>query len=413
MQSTTAISVPDLAAAASDATQRARLSRNDVSRGIARRQQVRVAQARWSAQRSTQRWTSRRGLSLWLTVAAMTVLCGFMSFAVDLGRVQLAKAELHRAADAAARAAASDLGQGIGRIRKVAREYAAYNKVDGQPLQLENSDIEVGYWDGDGRTFTPTGNDTRANAVRITARRSQQRGNGIPLLFARVLGPRYCDVHASSVAMLIPGADVDRKVNATANPFLAGMPKGTLASPNNPHNSPDFAGVENHPDPAVARQSPPRMTGLTIREGATLTFDSIDGVARHDPDLPFFDPDGQLTDIGRNTAGAEHGKSDLKAPINALVGVFLTDENPAYTPAPKMLDFSTRQSREFTTLAPELKQLFWIGDGKTGDGVTQQFVVPPGATRLYLATWDFFEWNNNYGWRTIKITRPAQVVTVQ
>src|SRR5436305_1499833 len=125
------------------------------------------------------------------------------------------------------------------------------------------------------------------------------------------------DLQTVAVAVLTPAVDVNQSVLATANPFLSGMPAGTMASPNNPHNSPDFAGTPDNP-----RQSPfPVKMGLA--EGQVLTFDSIDGTARHDPNLAYYNPDGQLDDIGHNTAGSEHGIADVQCPINALVGVFL------------------------------------------------------------------------------------------
>lgn len=73
-----------------------------------------------------------------------------------------------------------------------------------------------------------------------------------------------------------------------------------------------------------------------------------------------------------------------------LAGVFTQDERlPA--PAPPILDFSsTALTRSFTELAPQLNQSFSIGDGLTGtgSGTTQRFVVPDGATRLYLGIID-------------------------
>jgi len=66
-----------------------------------------------------------------------------------------------------------------------------------------------------------------------------------------------------------------------------------------------------------------------------------------------------------------------------LVGVFLNDEIPS-DPAPPRLDFM--QAHEFETLSPQLKQIFFIGDGltKTGTGQRQKFYIPPTATRLFL-----------------------------
>ena len=53
------------------------------------------------------------GVSNLYLVLVMTVLCGFVSLAVDLGRVQMAKTELQQAADAAALAGVSGLEAGV------------------------------------------------------------------------------------------------------------------------------------------------------------------------------------------------------------------------------------------------------------------------------------------------------------
>jgi hypothetical protein len=65
-----------------------------------------------------------------------------------------------------------------------------------------------------------------------------------------------------------------------------------------------------------------------------------------------------------------------------LVGVFLTDEPPS-TSAPTRLDFTKRE--RFRTLAPEVGQTFFIGDGRD-----RTFRVPPGATRLFLGFADAY-----------------------
>ena len=59
-------------------------------------------------------------------------------------------------------------------------------------------------------------------------------------------------------------------------------------------------------------------------------------------------------------------------------------------PAPAGLDFSTPPARSQPSMAPVLNQVFFIGDGLTGtgSGSVQQFVVPLGATRLYLGSSD-------------------------
>jgi len=349
----------------------------------------------------------RNGTVLIYTIIAMTVLCGFVSFAVDLGRVQLAKSELRTVADGAARAAAGGMGVSQSEAISRARAIARANKIDGAAFDIDTAqDIKFGKWNAATRTFAPSAFN-QANAVHMITRKAQSRNTAINLMFASVLGRKFCDASGECVVEFKAGVDVDQNVGGTANPFLAGMPSGSVASLNNPHNSPDYAGTRSNP-----RQSPVAIT-MPIQGGMELTFDSINGDVRHDPNLPFFSPDGELTAIGRNTNGSENGISDLTAPINALVAVFLDDNAPNLTSAPAMLDFSTAASRDFKTLKPKLKQIFFIGDGKTSEGRDQRFVAPAGATRMYLATWDFFEWNNNAGSRNIKISNPDSIVTVK
>ena len=71
------------------------------------------------------------------------------------------------------------------------------------------------------------------------------------------------------------------------------------------------------------------------------------------------------------------------------MGVFETATGPAGGPPPATLDF-TVIGTSFASLSPALNQVFYIGDGLTGDGSgsVQQFIVPLGATRLYLGCAD-------------------------
>ena len=248
---------------------------------------------------------------------------------------------------------------------------------------------------------------SKLNAVHVTARRIAARKTAVPLLLASVIGAGACDVQAETVVMIIPAVSVNQNVPATANPFLAGMPAGSVASLNNPHNSPDYAGAASNP-----RQSPLAIT-MPIGTGGEYTFDSIDGTARHDPNLAYFNPDGELSDINHNTNGSENGIGDIRAPINALVGVFLGDDQPSKSSAPAMTDASGDSARNQAVVSPKLKQIFYIGDGMTDAGLKQTFVAPTGATRLFLATWDFYEWNNNAGYRNIQVNRPEKILLVK
>lgn len=77
-----------------------------------------------------------------------------------------------------------------------------------------------------------------------------------------------------------------------------------------------------------------------------------------------------------------------------LTGVFTTAAGPDGT-APPRLDFSSTSTsvpggRGFTTLSPLTDQLFYVGDGLTGEGTgsLQTFNVPDEATHLYLGLID-------------------------
>jgi Flp pilus assembly protein TadG len=374
----------------------------------------------------------RKGNAVIYMLVYMVVLSAFCSLAVDLGRVQLAKTELRRAADGAARAGAAGIPTDISTATALALQYGMLNKVDGSPLVLDiGQDIEYGKWDMTNRTFTKSNDpdSTSVNSIHVTARRTAARNNAIPMLFMSLLGFRQCDVTAESIVMVIPAVHVDQFVPATANPFLAGMPAGTKASVINPspRKIPDVAGTPSNP------KNSPLAVQLAITGDAAYTFDSIDGTARHDPNLNYYNPDGDTSDsngIGHNNSTTnyynnyssnlynENGIADAWIPINALVGVFLDDKQPDLSPTPANLDFRdptdpSRKIKDFSTLKPQLKQLFFIGDGLDQNGDQQQFIAPKGATRLYLATMDYYEWNNNAGDRNIKVNRPMQIITVK
>ena len=172
-------------------------------------------------------------------------------------------------------------------------------------------------------------------------------------------------------AVVIPG---------TSDPWLAGMPNGSTAS------SGDTAPAE----------SPVLVPGLTLSAGEVLTF-SATGSVSNVPSPSGLTPDGSNV-VTFHSAGAQNGIADLTAPFNSLVGVFLSAAQPSLSAAPSGLDFPA-SGTSFTSLSPELQQPFFIGDGLTGKGTgaVQGFVVPTGATRLFLGTMDAYGWDNNSG----------------
>jgi len=373
---------------------------------------------------------NQRGIALIYTVIAVSALMAMISLAVDLGRVEMTKTQLQRAADAAARYGASGLaniinGQSAAAANAVAA--AADNLADGTPVVLDpQNDVQLVIWNSTTGTYTVTNDPTLANGVRVTPQRSAARGNAVAMTFARLIGVTSCDItNVSAVATLVAQKSAAITIPATGNPFLAGMPPGAQASQGNPHNDPDTAGnpvkptsfsttPPAPPDPAVQLQSPIE-TGLPLIAGQALTFDGIVGGANNKSATTVFTADGNPGDIETNYSGNDNNIGNINAPLNALVGIFLDDNPPnqGSTPNPSVVDYSTQESRNFQTLSPPLKQVFFIGDGRTDDGQVQTFIPPAGATRLFLATWDGFEWSNNIGSLSANVHLPATVSLVK
>ncbi|MHC4521451.1 MAG: hypothetical protein ACYTAS_22900, partial [Planctomycetota bacterium] len=113
---------------------------------------------------------------------------------------------------------------------------------------------------------------------------------------------------------------------------------------------------------------------------------SAGGLWSHTP-WPETGPDGK---VGNATTLQEYialgGISDVLAPLNMLVGVFLTDDAPDPGATPPSLTLGMD-----TMTAPELQQTFAIGSELS------DIEIPLGATRLFLGLKDGWEWSNNTG----------------
>ncbi|HKG23513.1 MAG TPA: HYR domain-containing protein [Blastocatellia bacterium] len=179
------------------------------------------------------------------------------------------------------------------------------------------------------------------------------------------------EAQANCTPVVVPG---------TSDIYLAGQPAGTTA---------------DRTDVAPA-QSPVLANG-SITAGATLSFTSITGTVTHGPNdgcCSTTGPEGGF--ITGHDIGAQNGISNVIAPVNSLIGVFLGPAIPAGA-VPATLDFSSAASRDYLTLSPQLRQVFFIGNGLTSAAVLQQVIAPAGATRLFLGTMDGYDSNNNLG----------------
>jgi len=126
-----------------------------------------------------------------------------------------------------------------------------------------------------------------------------------------------------------------------------------------------------------------------------LTFSSVTGTISLNDGFggEYNDPDDAGSSSNYGFPTKSFNSLDGISGINAtgtgyLIGVFESNTEPA-DPAPVSLDF-TSIGTDFSSLSPVLDQLFFVGDGLTGDGAgsVQQFDVPTGATRLFLGIAD-------------------------
>ncbi len=142
---------------------------------------------------------------------------------------------------------------------------------------------------------------------------------------------------------------------------------------------------------------------ITLPANPTVvTFTTVSGTISLNSQGGFNNPDGDVTSgsygVSSSSTTAYGGLSGISAPDEGeLVGAFVSNAGPSGT-APASLDFITTGTN-FTTLSPLLNQVFYIGDGKTGDqtGAIQQFDVPAGATKLLLGIPDAEGYNGTPG----------------
>lgn len=185
------------------------------------------------------------------------------------------------------------------------------------------------------------------------------------------------------------------RVPATSNPYLAGMPKGTRAR------------LQDR-----APEESPVLVPVSLQGADAVTFRASGGMNYHPPPCPptCDSPNGSASMLTEHTGGAEHGIADVSAPMDSLVGVFLDDQPPDRGRPPKGLDFRASR-REFVSLSPQLKQVFFIGTGSTRAGAVRRFLIPLGATRLFLGTMDGYDWYNDTGGFTVAVTLEGTAVS--
>jgi hypothetical protein len=178
---------------------------------------------------SLKKEVGRRGAIAPLTAILLVPLLGMVALTVDLGYLVMVQTDLQNAADASALAGAQELigpyvqwslpGQSpatqqairsdaISAARQAAKDYAFANVAGGVNITLLDSDIEVGYTDGQGNYNPNPPLTTFPNTVNVIARRDDAANNTVVLFFGPILGTNAVDLSASARA-----ADYEGEIN--------------------------------------------------------------------------------------------------------------------------------------------------------------------------------------------------------
>jgi hypothetical protein len=164
---------------------------------------------------TARRLPRRKGAVAVLTAVLMIPLIGIVACAVDYGYLLKKRADLQRAADAAALAAVRDLvpdddgNQDLALVKATLREYAAANVEDVPNFSVLDADIEIGRYDPatiyTNFTILNTGS---FDTVRVRLRRDSTANSGVSLFFARIFGINESDVSVTATAVLPPGRNL-------------------------------------------------------------------------------------------------------------------------------------------------------------------------------------------------------------
>jgi hypothetical protein len=350
----------------------------------------------------------RRGSILLYCVYLSMMMCVLMSVAVDYGRMQMVKTEAQRCADNVARGVlqrcldlyvSNSFATPLAMLQSQGQSIKGYlvtkNPVDSGSNIAPTTNMVIGSWYGSPATFHA--NDlTGPIAVQVTVSRTVANGNPVPFTFPFPTKTGFLtktnNITAVATAVIPNVIVLSQTVQATYDPWLAGMPSTSSASYNDtaPAESPLAITVI----PGSTLTVVTAVTGQ-VQHGVNTGWDSADGntsaIYWHMKDPPTGDvAEGQ---------GAQNNIGDIITPIDSLTGLFLDSNQPSVANAPTTVrDYTTQAARDnpdFSNL--EIQQPFYIGNGINGSGVTASFIVPNKATRFYMGIMDGYEWNNNTG----------------
>ena len=153
----------------------------------------------------------RRAAAAVFTIVVLVVLLGFTALTIDIGLMQVVRAELQRTADSATLAAVQDLRESdpdtIYDARATARRFVALNPVlNKRTVRFdEHRDVVFGRAriSEDGGTVEFLAGVTPPNAVQVTVHYD------LELIFAKIFGFNYRTISANAMSAVPPPRTVD------------------------------------------------------------------------------------------------------------------------------------------------------------------------------------------------------------
>jgi len=157
----------------------------------------------------------RRGVTAVVVVVSLPIIIGFAALTVDVAVLYNTRADLQRAADAGAMAAAAALtSAGFQdedpqvRARNVAQSFVEESRVLGGQVTIDTGrDVTFGraVYDPENNSYTYEPTDFLPDAVRVTVRKTADSPNGATgLYFARFFGKASTNIQATAIAAVAP-----------------------------------------------------------------------------------------------------------------------------------------------------------------------------------------------------------------
>jgi hypothetical protein len=140
----------------------------------------------------------RRGATAFVFAAFTPVLLGAGALAVDMAHYRFVDNRLQSAADSAALAGVKALDDPAVALSD-AVEFAQRNVPDNYGTVTTAADVTIGVYNPVAGSFTP-GGGAAANAVRVTAERSQDRGNAAPRILSAIFDLGEVRIAATAIA---------------------------------------------------------------------------------------------------------------------------------------------------------------------------------------------------------------------